>query len=53
MQRIVIDSLPPNVKITGDAQGKIVIVFFCVLLFSESIIVHRVLDPDPHGSALI
>jgi hypothetical protein len=28
MQRIVIDSLPPNVKLTGDAQGKIVIVRF-------------------------
>jgi hypothetical protein len=26
---IVIDSLPPNVKLTGDAQGRIVIVRFC------------------------
>jgi hypothetical protein len=24
MQRMVIDSLPPNVKLTGDAQEKIV-----------------------------
>ncbi len=25
----MIDSLPPNVKLTGDVQGKIVIVQFC------------------------